>query len=188
MKKILLFLLLIPVLVLAQEQQSENFRIISSVIATGGGEGTSENFSLVSAFGQPTPVGLQSSESFVNSAGFLYPTFAVSPLSPIQDLVIRFNYPHVNLNWSGIPGANSYAIYRSENPTVPLGPSTLLAVVSDTCFTDQNINLIPAFRNYYSVTAGHTESLLSKVSKTQYLQSQSNASAVEIQNKKSGKN
>ncbi len=51
-----LVLLFLPALSWAQSQ-SENFTFTKSVIDAGGGASSSANFNLVSAIGQPTPVG-----------------------------------------------------------------------------------------------------------------------------------
>ena len=74
-----LILLIFPALLWAQSQ-SENFTLTKSVVDAGGGTASSENFNLVSAFGQPTPVGVQSSANFTLYAGFLAPILQVSPL------------------------------------------------------------------------------------------------------------
>ena len=70
--KELLFLFVMPALLWAQSS-SENFTLTKSVMDAGGGASSSANFNLVSAFGQPTPIGIQSSENFALSAGFLSP-------------------------------------------------------------------------------------------------------------------
>jgi hypothetical protein len=153
MKKLIYIsmLMLLPVWLLAQPQ-SENFYLIKQVIDAGGGASSSANFQLYSAFGQPTPVGVQSSESFVLYAGYLSPTFAVSPLSPIQTLVITPVPPSTVLIWQSISGAHSYNIYRDINPQfTPAG--NLIGTVSDTTFTDANALGLPLGKYFYIVTA-----------------------------------
>jgi len=139
----------------AQPQQSENFRITKSVIDAGGGASSSTNFQLVSAFGQPTPIGLSSSANFMHSAGFLSPIFAVSPLSPIQDLVIMRQTASNNmrLDWSAIAGAESYRIYRDENPLFTPVPGNQIGSVTDTTFIDVDAVSLPMVKYYYIVTA-----------------------------------
>jgi len=139
--------------VAAQPQQSANFRISKSVLDASGGACTSTNFRLSSVLGQPTPIGSSSSANFALSSGFLSPAFAVSPLSPIQQLVILPQIPDVLLNWERIAGAAQYSVYRSTDPLFSPGPMTLLGSVSDTSFTDINIAGLTAVRNYYVVTA-----------------------------------
>jgi hypothetical protein len=129
---------LLPVLALAQPQQSENFRIAKSVLDGGGGPSSSASFQLVSAYAQPSPLGIQTSTNFILSGGFLSPTFEVSPVSPVQALVIQPIGVDVHLCWRPIGGADYYKIYR--------GFST------DTTFTDIGACLLPAVRYYYAVT------------------------------------
>ena len=139
----------------AQPQQSENFRITKSVLDAGGGASNSANFQLISAFGQPTPVGLSSSANFNLSAGFLSPMFSVSPLSPIQDLVIMRQPASLNmqLDWSVIEGAATYTIYRDTSSTFTPGPGNLLGTSSTNSYTDANAVGLPAFKYFYIVTS-----------------------------------
>jgi hypothetical protein len=153
MKKIgcILILLALPGWLFAQPH-SENFYLIKQVIDAGGGASSSANFQLYSAFGQPTPVGVQTSESFVLYAGYLSPTFAVSPLSPIQTLVITPVPPSTVLIWNSISGAHTYNIYRDIYPQfTPSG--NLIGTVSDTTFTDTNALGLPLGKYFYIVTA-----------------------------------
>jgi hypothetical protein len=141
--------------VFAQPQQSENFRIAKSVLDAGGGASTSTNFRLTSAFGQPTPIGVSSSTSFVLSAGFLSPQFAASPLSPIQDLVIK-RAPasnNVQLDWSAISGATLYTVYRDVTPTFTPSPSNQIGTSATNSFTDVNAVNLPAIKYFYNVTS-----------------------------------
>jgi hypothetical protein len=136
----------------AQPQQSTNFRITKSVLNAGGQSSASANFRLTSSFGQPTPIGTASSGNFALTAGFLTPSFAVSPLSPIQDLVIQPQGADILLVWSNIPGAAMYKIYRAADATTGPSPSSLIATVSDTSYTDSNITGSDN-RDFYIVTA-----------------------------------
>lgn len=150
-------LLSVSTRVLAQPQQSENFRITKSVLDAGGGVSTSTNFRLVSAFGQPTPVGVSSSTNFVLSAGFLSPEFAVSPLSPITDLVIRRVAglsTNMQLNWGAVSGATVYTIHRDTNPLFTPGPGNQIGTSPTSTFTDTGAVLLPGVRYYYNVTSG----------------------------------
>jgi len=140
----------------AQPQQSENFRITKSVLDAGGAPSTSTNFRLTSAFGQPTPIGLQSSTNFILSAGFLSPIFSVSPLSPIQDLVIRRMTglsADMRLNWSAIPNADTYTIYRDTNPLFTPGPANLIGTSATNSFTDVGAVSLPGVKYFYIVTS-----------------------------------
>ena len=149
---LIIVLLLAPILLLAQSS-SEDFRITKQVLDAGGAPGASEDFQLTSAYGQPTPIGIQTSEDFVLYAGFLNPTFAVSPLSPIQALVIQQDQPDVILYWEPIAGAASYKIYRSLDPMFIPGPGDYIDTASDTTYTDVNATTLPGGKYFYNVTA-----------------------------------
>lgn len=149
MKEILL-LLVMPTMLWAQSS-SENFTLTKSVIDAGGGASSSANFNLVSAFGQPTPIGVQSSENFTLSAGFLAPLLAVSPLSPIQQLVIKEAQPDAVLHWENISGAGSYSVYRAAAINFIPGPGNLIGTTTNTIFTDTNVLAGPAVQQYYIV-------------------------------------
>jgi hypothetical protein len=151
MKYIVIFLLL-PVLLFAQSS-SENFILTKSVIDAGGGVSSSENFNQLSAFGQPSPLGQQSSENFMLSPGFLSPRFLVSPLSPIQELVIKENQPDVNLWWEAIPGAGTYSVHRGTVSTFTPDGSNLLGTTASTSYTDTGITATTAERYFYIVTS-----------------------------------
>ncbi|MBU1707997.1 hypothetical protein KKG05_06080 [bacterium] len=154
MKKAFLYfmILLFPALLIAQPQ-SENFMMTKQVLDAGGAYSTSENFQLTSAYGQPSPIGVQSSESFNLSGGFLSPMFEVSPLSPIQELVIIEDQPDVILHWERIDGAISYKIYRSDDPMFTPEPINEIGTAPDTTFTDVNAALLPLGKYFYNVTA-----------------------------------
>ncbi len=141
--------------VLAQPQQSENFRITKSVLDAGGGPSTSTNFQLVSAFGQPTPIGVASSANFLLSAGFFSPIFSVSPLSPIQDLVIMRQPASNNmkLDWSAVSGATVYYVYRDSNPLFTPGPGNLLGSNTSNTYTDVGAVGLPAVKYFYIITS-----------------------------------
>jgi len=145
-----LLLLFLPALLWAQSS-SENFTISKSVIDASGGASSSANFNLVSAFGQPTPIGEQSSENFTLYAGFLSPALQVSPLSPIQQLVIKESQPNAVLNWEAIAGAGSYSVYRDPSINFVPGPGNLVGTTSNTTFTDTNVFSGPAVQQYYIV-------------------------------------
>lgn len=153
MRGLLFLFLLLPALVLAQPQSSAHFRLPGSVLDGGGTAASSTNFRLVSAFGQPSPLGFESSAHFRLSGGFLAPLFSVSPFSPIQQLVILVQTPHVRLHWPRVPGATQYKVYRSTEPQFTAGAANYLGTASDTTYTDVNISSLPALRNYYIVTA-----------------------------------
>jgi hypothetical protein len=149
MKKTLL-LLLFPALLWAQSQ-SENFTLTKSVMDAGGGASSSASFNLVSAFGQPTPVGVQSSANFNLYAGFLSPVLQVSPLSPIQRLVIKEATPDARLYWETRAGAGSYSIHRAPTVEFTPGPGNFVATVTDTFYTDAGVLAGPATQQYYIV-------------------------------------
>jgi hypothetical protein len=142
-------------MIFAQLQQSENFRITKSVLDAGGGVSTSTNFAQTSAFGQPTPIGVSSSANFLLSAGFLSPSFAVSPASPI-DVVIKRQpalSTDMKLDWSAIPSADSYTIYRDPNPLFTPGPGNQIGTSTSNLYLDSGAVNLPGFKYYYIVTA-----------------------------------
>lgn len=145
-----LFILILPALLWAQSS-SENYTLTKSVLDAGGGTSTSENFRLVSAFGQPTPIGVQTSTNFTLFAGFLSPMLLVSPLSPIQELVIKEAQPDARLYWEHVPGAGSYSIYRDILINFVPGPSNFVATVADTFYTDTNVFASSPEQQYYIV-------------------------------------
>lgn len=156
MKVLLLAVLLVgAVAAFAQPQQSENFRITKSVLDAGGGLSTSANFRLVSAFGQPSPLGEQASANFVLHAGFLSPALELSPLSPVQALVIQQQGLNAFLSWNAVAGAGLYRIYRSTTPAFVPGPGNLVGSTAGTTFTDSGVISLPALRHYYVITADH---------------------------------
>ncbi|MCC6477207.1 hypothetical protein IT157_09150 [bacterium] len=130
------FAILIAPLILLAQSSSENFTLTKSVIDAGGGASASTNFALVSAFGQPTPIGEQTSTNFDLYAGFLTPLLSVSPSSPIQRLVIKQQQPDAKLWWEPIPNATSYSIHRSSNSIFTPEGSNQVGTVTDTLFTD----------------------------------------------------
>lgn len=140
-----------PALLLAQPPQSEHFRLAKSVMDAGGGISESANFRLLSAFGQPTPVGVQSSTNFVLYAGFLNPLLSVSPLSPIQELVILPLGNDARLWWEAIPGAASYSIYRDTAFEFQPLQSNFVATVNDTTYTDTGVLSSPPVQQYYII-------------------------------------
>jgi len=145
-----LIAILFPALLFAQSS-SENFTLTKSVLDAGGGTSTSENFRLVSAFGQPTPNGVQTSANFTLFAGFLSPMLMVSSLSPIQQLVIKEAQPDARLYWEHVQGAESYSIYRDVAIDFVPGPTNFIATVPDTFYTDTNVFVGPLARQYYIV-------------------------------------
>jgi len=153
MKKAL-FLLLLPTLLWAQSS-SENFTLTKSVMDAGGGSSSSTNFNLVSAFGQPTPIGVQSSANFNLYAGFLNPVLGVAALSPIQELVIAPNGNDAKLWWEARAGAGSYSVHRSTLYEFVPGPGNLIATVTDTTYTDVGVLATPTVQHYYSVVVNN---------------------------------
>ncbi len=146
----LLLSILLPALLFAQSS-SEHFTLVKSVMDGGGGLSNSANFNLVSVLGQPTPAGVQSSENFVLYAGFLNPMLMVSPLSPIQHLVIKEMQPDAKLFWEHVSGAGSYSVYRDTAIDFVPGPANFIATVPDTFYTDTNVFAGPLDRQYYIV-------------------------------------
>jgi len=79
--------------------------------------------------------------------------FEVSPLSPIQELVIIENQPDVVLHWERIDGAISYKVYRSDDPMFVPAPINEIGTAPDTTYTDVNAALLPLGKYFYNVTA-----------------------------------
>ena len=155
MKKPILLILLTLITIppaFSQPPQSENFMITKSVLDAGGGRGSSADFRLTSAFGQPSPLGAQTSENFSLSGGFLSPLAAISPLSPIQALVIQGDDADVYLYWERVSGAVSYQIYRGTTADFAPAPGNRVGGTSDTSYVDSGV--VPAaLRCFYIVTA-----------------------------------
>jgi hypothetical protein len=151
-----LILLALFAAAIAQPQQSENFRITKSAIDAGGASSTSTDFRLYSALGQSTPVGAQSSADFVLYAGYLSPSFAVSPLSPIPDLVIQFVSPDVHLHWNPVFGAERYKVFRDTSAVFTPATANLIGAVTDTFYVDVNAVDLTPLRYYYCVEASNT--------------------------------
>jgi hypothetical protein len=143
--------------VLAQPQQSESFCIAKAVLDGSGALSASPDFQLTCAFGQPSPLGLQSSADFTLSGGFLSPQLFVSPLSPIQNLVIAYVAPDAILHWRRISGAHSYTIYRAADMIFAPGPSNLVGGSADTSYIESNILNLTSTRNYYIVVASNEQ-------------------------------
>lgn len=149
---------------MAQPQQSENFRITKSVLDAGGGASSSANFNLVSAFGQPTPVGVQSSANFVLYAGFLTPDFGPGVLNSIDSLVIMRQAglsANMQLDWKAIAGATQYKVYRDTFATFAPTPATLIGTSATTQFVDVGAVSLPLpLKRYYIVTAADAAGLV----------------------------
>ena len=70
------------------EMSSDNFIISISVMDSTGTTKSSDNFNLLDAAGQPTPVGPSASENFTLEAGILYGTIFSMPLDTTISNVI----------------------------------------------------------------------------------------------------
>jgi hypothetical protein len=158
----------------AQPQQSASFRITHSVLDGSGGSSASASFRLSGALGQPTPIGAQSSANFALSAGFLSPVFAISPLSPIQHLVILFDNPDVHLNWERIATAQSYSVYRDTTALFTPGAANQIGTATDTFYVDVNALNLPLGKYFYSVQSSHTSLLNASASPPALTKSESN--------------
>ena len=56
------------------EMQSDNYRIPSTVISSGGTSMESANYQMTSTFGQSSAIGQSSNSSYINYAGFWQPS------------------------------------------------------------------------------------------------------------------
>jgi hypothetical protein len=68
---IFLMVLLIPT-GLVYTQSSPNYILKSTVVSGGGDYSSSTNYGLISTIGQPSAIGLSSSDNYVNHAGYWY--------------------------------------------------------------------------------------------------------------------
>jgi hypothetical protein len=100
-------------------------------------------------------VGDQSSANFDLHAGFLSPILQVSPLSPIQQLLIKQQQPDAKLWWETRAGAGSYSIYRDPSIDFIPGSGNFVATVSDTFYTEIGVLATPATQQFYIVTANN---------------------------------
>ena len=66
-------------------QSSTNYRIEVDVIAGGGGLTSSTNYVLSSVIGQPSGIGLQSSTSYTDEAGYTYAWLGSIPIYGLVD-------------------------------------------------------------------------------------------------------
>lgn len=76
-------------------------------------------------------------------------------LEPVGDVtVLRVGATDdVWLNWSEIPGAVLYRIYRSTEPSFPLNETTLIGTSTINRYTDMDAVLLPGTEYFYCVTA-----------------------------------
>ncbi len=67
-------------------------------------------------------------------------TFGGIPdLLPVTDLAISVSEASIVLEWSPVPGADRYRIYRLDQPYQPLDNDLVIATVGDTTYTDPEI-------------------------------------------------
>jgi hypothetical protein len=139
--------------VCSQPPSSAHFRMATSVLDGGGMPVISDNHIGNISYAQPSSVGKFQSSNFRLYTGYLTPKFAVSPLSSLHKLVIHVQTSDILLNWEHCTGATTYRVYRSTDPLFIPDPTTFLATVVDTAYTDIHATLLPATRYYYNVTA-----------------------------------
>jgi hypothetical protein len=134
------------------------------VLDAGGGASSSANFQLVSAFGQPTPVGVQTSTNFTLYAGFLTPDFGVGVLNSIDSLVVMRVAglsANIQLDWKAIAGATQYKVYRDVTPTFSPSPATLIGTSATTQYVDVGALGLPLpDKRFYIVTAADAAGLV----------------------------
>jgi hypothetical protein len=138
----------------ADQPQRGNLRLSKHVLAGGGEFSSSQVFRMHGVMCPSTPVGVSSDNQFFVHAGYMEPTFQVSPLSPIQDLVIE-RLPatgYVHLSWAAVPSAAYYVIYRDSYHDFVPGPASRIATTSSNSFTDVNTLALPARTYFYVVT------------------------------------
>ena len=75
------------------------------------------------------------------------------PLEAVTNLVISRLGAHVVLNWSSVPTASGYNVYRGTDPTAPPGEMTLIASPTNPTYMDSNVLNGPDDMLFYLVTA-----------------------------------
>lgn len=84
MKKYIIITLLLPVIALCQV--SENYTLQSSAFTMSGGSAVSTNYTVMSAAGQSSPVGLLTSANYLLEAGFLRSAAETTP-DAVDDII-----------------------------------------------------------------------------------------------------
>jgi len=75
------------------------------------------------------------------------------PLESVTNLVISRLGSHIVLNWSPVPTATGYKVYRGTDPTATPGEMTLIASPTSPNCMDSNVISGPSDKVFYLVTA-----------------------------------
>ncbi len=99
----------------AAVQASANYAQTSDIVSGGGGAMASANYSLGSAAGQSTAIGISASSSYNNSPGFFH---EVTPLdAPVATAATNAGSEGFSANWTAVPDANGYRLDVATDPS-----------------------------------------------------------------------
>ena len=113
---------------------------------------SSDNYQAVAVVGQSSPPGISTSENYTLYSGFLQPIFEL----PGEALVwIWADSVDVYLDWDDVPNANTYYIYRSDDPTFVPGSGTLLNSTSSSDYVDVGAVEDPGAKYFYIITCSN---------------------------------
>ncbi len=126
----IMLMVLYSAYVLAENPSSENYILQQSSISSGNDLAnlpTSENYILQSSAIGSISGENQTSENYVNFPGYYLGEIIGEIIAP-ENVIISLNGGHVYLNWNPVIGANSYEIYSSTDPNLPLENWSLEAI------------------------------------------------------------
>ena len=134
------------------QPQSDNYILKKWAISSGGGSMSSDNYQAVAVIGQSSPPGVSSSENYKLFSGYLGPLGGV----PGPALVwVWTDSVNVYLDWEDVPNANTYNIYRSQDPDVPINPTYLIGTSSASDYTDPGAVEDPSAKYFYRITCSN---------------------------------
>jgi hypothetical protein len=119
---ILIFIAISLLFLFAENPSSENYILQQSTISSGNdlaNPPTSENYILQSSAIGNISGENQSSENYANFPGYYLGDIIGEILAP-ENVTISLNGGNVYLNWSPVTGANSYEVFSSTDPNLPL--------------------------------------------------------------------
>lgn len=140
------------VFVVFAQPQSDNYILKKWAISSGGGSMSSDNYQAVAIVGQSSPPGVSTSDNYTLYAGFLQPIFGL----PGEAVVwIWADSADVYLDWDNVPNANTYYIYRSDDPTFIPGPGYLLGSTPSSDYIDYGAVEDPSAKYFYRITCSN---------------------------------
>ena len=113
---------------------------------------SSDNYQAVVVVGQSSPPGISTSDNYTLYSGFLQPLFDL-PGSAI--VWISTDSLNVYLDWDDVPNANTYYIYRSDDPTFIPGTGNLLNSTASSSYTDVGVVEDPGAKYFYKITCSN---------------------------------